>query len=125
VKGIQLLSAILATDHVSLPIGADFISKLIIQQSDNGQSHRKSRINKTELLRNLLRICWKNCRFDYIDADCWFSGAENMNSIKIKLNREFVMTVKTNRVAALSKMIEIYHKRWKTEEYHQSNIIAS
>jgi hypothetical protein len=39
VKGIQLLSAILATDHMTLPIGADFIRKPIIQQSDDGQSH--------------------------------------------------------------------------------------
>lgn len=182
VKGINLLSAVLATDELALPIGAEFICKSEVQIQSDGSERRCSPVTKNELFRNMLQVCWQNCRFDYVAADSWFSSKENMEFITTKLNRAFVMAAKKNRLAALSeadkkaggwarietlarsdqplkvwlrgmdhpvllfkqvftneddsqgvrylvasdltltaaKMIGIYQKRWKTEEYHKS-----
>ena len=41
--------------------------------------------------------------YDYVLADSWFSpAADNMNFIKKDLHKEFVFTLKSNRLAALS-----------------------
>lgn len=103
VKGINLLSAILTTDELATPIGAECIRKPIQQQEPDGRIKRKSQVTKNELFRQLLAQCWQNTRFDYVAADSWFSGAENMDFIKNTLNREFVMAAKCNRLAALSE----------------------
>ena len=182
VKGINLLSAVLTTDELAVPIGVEFIRKLDQQVCADGQLRRRSPVTKNELFRRMLRVCWDNTRFDYVAADSWFSGTENMDFIKNTLTREFVMAAKCNRLAATSeahkqagrwapiealagqgqplkvwlrgmdypvlllkqvfkneddsegvrylvasdltvsaaKMIGIYQKPWKTEEYHKS-----
>jgi hypothetical protein len=103
VKGINLLSAVLTTDELVVPIGAECIRKPIQQQGPDGRMKRKSQVTKNELFRRLLAQCWQNTWFDYVAADSWFSGTENMEFIKNQLNREFVMAAKTNRLAALSE----------------------
>lgn len=182
VKGINLLSAVLTTDELSVPIGVEFIRKSERQTQPGGPVRRGSRVTKNELFRRMLRVCWQNCWFDYVAADSWFSGVENMDFIKQDVKREFVMAAKCNRLAATSeadkkagrwariealagpdrplrvwlrgmdypvlllkqvfknedgsegvrylvasdltlpaaKIIGIYQKRWKTEEYHKS-----
>lgn len=182
VKGINLLSAVLTTEELAVPIGVEFIRKPDQQVRPDGRVRRRSRVTKNELFRRMLRVCRDNTRFDYVAADSWFSGTENMDYIKNTLTREFVMAAKSNRLAATSeadkkagrwtpvealagqdqplkvwlrgmdypvllagqvfknedgsegvrylvasdltlsaaKMIGIYQKRWKTEEYHKS-----
>lgn len=103
VKGINLLSAVLTTEELVVPVGAEFIRKPIQQQQSDGRVRRRSGVTKNELFRQLLGQCWHNTHFDYVAADSWFSGKENMNFIKNQLNREFVVAVKTNRLAATSE----------------------
>ncbi|HLR26017.1 MAG TPA: transposase [Fodinibius sp.] len=103
VKGINLLSAVLATDELALPIGVEFIRKPNQQIQPDGQVRRRSEVTKNELFRRMLRVCWQNCWFEYVAADSWFSGTENMDFIKNTLTREFVMAAKSNRLAATSE----------------------
>lgn len=103
VKGMNLLSAVLTTDELAVPIGAEFIRKPIQYRTAKGQLRRKSKVTKNELFRKLLRRCWQNTRFDYVAADSWFASKANMDFIKNTLTREFVMAVKTNRLAATSE----------------------
>lgn len=102
-KGLNLLSAVLTTDDLAVPIGVEFIRKPELQTQPDGQVRRRSRVTKNELFRKMLRVCWQNSRFDYVAADSWFSGAENMDFITNTLNREFVMAAKCNRLAATSE----------------------
>jgi len=182
VKGINFLSAVLAAGELTTPIAVEFVHKSETVVDEQGQLRRRSPVTKNELFRRMLRQCWQNTRFDYVTADSWFSSKENMRFITNTLHREFVMAVKSNRVAALSeadkkagcwhsiktlagqdrplkvwlrgmddpvlllkqvfkneddsegvrylvasdltlvasRMIGIYQKRWKTEEYHKS-----
>ncbi|CAN5402192.1 hypothetical protein BH23BAC3_BH23BAC3_21420 [soil metagenome] len=182
VKGINFLSAVLTTGELTTPIAVEFVHKSQRVVDEQGQLRRRSPVTKNELFRQMLRQCWQNTRFDYVTADSWFSSKENMRFITNTLHREFVMAVKSNRVAAVSqadrqagcwhsiktlagqdrplkvwlrgmddpvlllkqvfknedgsqggrylvasdltlsasRMIGIYQKRWKTEEYHKS-----
>lgn len=102
VKGINFLSAVLTTEELSVPIGVEFVCKTLQVADENGQLHRRSQVTKNELFRRMLRHCWQNTWFEYVTADSWFSSKQNMEFITQRLQREFVMAVKSNRLAALS-----------------------
>lgn len=103
VKGINLLSAVLTTEELAVPVGAECIRKPIRGEKPDGRIRRTSEVTKNELFRQLVGQCWQNTRFDYVAADSWFSGKENMDFIKTTLTREFVMAAKSNRLAATSE----------------------
>ena len=102
-KGINLLSAVLATDELAVPVGVEFIRKPVQVADKDGKLRRRSKVTKNELFRRMLRQCWENTWFEYVAADSWFSSKENMEFITDTLDRAFVMAVKTNRLAADSK----------------------
>jgi hypothetical protein len=65
---------------------------------------RQATISKNELARDYLQVCQHNqIKYKYVLADSWFSSKENMNWIHQRLNKHFVMALKTNRTVALSK----------------------
>lgn len=103
VKGINFLSAVLTTDHLATPIAVEFIRKTESVVDSDGQWRRRSSVTKNELFRQMLRHCWNNTWFDYVSADSWFASKQNMEFITNKLGRDFVMAVKSNRLAALSQ----------------------
>ena len=58
---------------------------------------------KNEIYRDLLQQAVKNqIPFEYALNDIWFASAENMNFVKITLEKEFVMPLKGNRKVAVS-----------------------
>ncbi|QIX57042.1 transposase [Piscirickettsia salmonis] len=64
---------------------------------------RKSNISKNEYFRNLINRAINNqVKFDYAVADNWFSSKENMNYIHAKLNKLFILGIKSNRIVACS-----------------------
>ena len=103
VKGINLLSAVLTTDELAVPIAAECIRKPILVPAGSGRLKRKSKVSKHTLFRRLLDQCWQNTWFKYVAADSWFSSKANMSYIKTRLHREFVMALKTNRLVAASQ----------------------
>src|SRR5699024_10784877 len=103
VKGINLLSAVLATDELALPIGVEFIRKPNQQIQPDGQVRRRREVTQNEMFRRMLRACWQNCWFESVAADRWFSGTENMDFNINALTREFVKAGKSNRLAATSE----------------------
>jgi hypothetical protein len=51
----------------------------------------------------MLWACWSNrLKFRYVLSDVWYSASENMDHIKRKLEKEFIMPLKSNRKVALS-----------------------
>lgn len=64
---------------------------------------RKSRVSKNEQVRMMLKACVQNTiKFRYIIADTWYSAAETMTFIAQKLERFFLLPLKSNRNVALS-----------------------
>lgn len=103
VKGINLLSVLYHSSDVTLPIGYVIITKSeSLIDTDTGKEKRISRVSKNEHFRQLLRFCVKNVPFRYVFSDVWYASTDNMKFIKEKLQRHFIMPLKSNRKVALS-----------------------
>lgn len=111
VKGINLLNFVyqlsLPTgEAVSFPVAFEVVTKPeLYQEPKSGKYRRRSTVSKNELVRQRLKILSQTnqLHFKYVINDIWFSSQENMNWIKKKLKKEFVMAVKGNRLVALSE----------------------
>lgn len=103
-KGINMLSALYYQDQVSIPVAFELIKKTEkVIDKKTGKEKRVSAVNKNEHYRNMVRTACKNqLKFAYVLSDSWFSSAENMNTIKGELKKDFIMAIKSNRQVALS-----------------------
>lgn len=119
VKGINLLTALYHVPSraegseepeepeepgLSLPVEFRLIAKTEAYiDKKTGQTKRRSPITKNEYYRQMLQQAVINrIPFKYVLNDVWFASADNMNFVKHKLKKEFVMPLKTNRKVALS-----------------------
>ena len=105
VKGINFLTTLYYAQDVALPVAFEIVSKTE-QYIDKktGKEKRRSKITKNEYYRNMLQAVFKNkIPFKYVLNDIWFASAENMRFVKLDLEKEFIMALKSNRKVALSE----------------------
>src|SRR5215813_98537 len=104
VKGINFLTALYASQGVSLPVGFHLIAKTEKYLDPKTQKEkRRSPMSKNELCRELIKQAGANhIPFRFVVFDTWFASAENMVFIKRAQHRDFVCPLKTNRKVALS-----------------------
>ena len=104
VKGINFLTALYASQGVSLPVGFHLIAKTEKYLDPKTQKERRrSPVSKNELCRELIKQAGANhIPFRFVLFDIWFASAENMVFIKRAQQRDFVCPLKTNRKVALS-----------------------
>ena len=104
VKGINFLTALYASQGVSLPVGFHLIAKTEKYLDPKTQKEkRRSPVSKNELCRELITQAGANhIPFRFVVFDTWFASAENMVFIKYAQHRDFICPVKTNRKVALS-----------------------
>lgn len=105
VKGINLVNVLYEAGGVRLPVNYAVVEKdLWGWDEKKGKEVRKSSITKNEQVRQMLKACVQNnIRFRYVIADTWYSAAETMTFIHKKLERFFLLPLKSNRNVALSK----------------------
>jgi Transposase DDE domain. len=104
VKGINFLTALYASQGVSLPVGFHLIAKTEKYLDPKTQKEkRRSPASKNELCRELIKQAGANhIPFRFVVFDTWFASAENMVFIKRAQQCDFVCPLKTNRKVALS-----------------------
>ena len=106
IKGINLLTALyhVPSSGLSLPVEFRLVAKTeTYTDKKDGKTKRRSPISKNEYYRTMLQQAVNNqIPFKYVLNDVWFASAENMNYVKHKLHKEFVMPLKANRNIALS-----------------------
>jgi hypothetical protein len=104
IKGINFVTCLYHSQGVSLPIGFELVRKTERYiDPKTGKEKRRSDKTKNEMYRDLLQQAVKNkIPFKYALNDIWFASAENMNFVKLTLQKEFVMPLKGNRKVALS-----------------------
>jgi len=104
VKGVNFLTALVHTKGVRLPCAVEFVRKDGWEtNAKTGKKKRKSRKTKNEIYREMMRACHRNMHMDYVVNDSWYSSEENMRLLKTELKTDFVMAIKSNRLAALTK----------------------
>jgi len=104
IKGVNILSCIYTVEGISIPVSFEIVKKIPEIDKKTGETKRKSKKTKNELMREMITICVANkILFSYVLADNWFCSKENMIHIKQDLGKDFIMAVKSNRLVALSK----------------------
>jgi hypothetical protein len=104
-KGINLLNCLYHSDGVSVPIAYELIKKDIHYfDIKTKNERRKCEHTKNHYLREIVQTCCQNqLKFQYVLADSWFASKENMNHIRKKCNKHFIMALKSNRQISLSE----------------------
>jgi uncharacterized protein YrzB (UPF0473 family) len=112
VKGINLLSALYINERGKIPINYLIVKKTKTVYDEKKRKERKvSEVTKNQMYQQMLNQIIKNkVQFKYVINDVWYASAANMVHIKKKLEKEFIMPIKTNRKVALSKKDKIYEK---------------
>lgn len=105
VKGINILNCVYGIKDITLPVGFELIKKSIeFCEIKTKKKKRRNTVTKNELLRKQLIICQKNeLKYKYVLTDSWFAAKENMDFIRIKLGKHFIMALKNNRTVAISE----------------------
>lgn len=115
VKGINFVTCLYHSQEVSLPVGVELVRKTEhYLDPKSGKPKRRASRTKNEIYRDLLQQAVINrIPFKYVLNDVWFAAADNMNFIKLTLQKDFVMPLKSNRKVALSapaKQAGQYHR---------------
>jgi hypothetical protein len=103
VKGINLLWALYFSQDTSLPVAFELIKKTqLVTDPKTAQDKWISPTTKNELARAMIAATVaRQIPFQYVLMDVWFSSAENMVFIKLKVKKDFILPLKGNRRVAL------------------------
>jgi hypothetical protein len=91
---------------MTVPIAFQTIQKTQkVIDNKSGQEKRKSPQTKNDYFREMVRIANRDDQIlcHWVLADVWYSSNDNLKCIKLELNKDFIMPVKSNRLAALSQ----------------------
>jgi len=104
VNGSNFLTALYASQGVSLPVGFYLIAQTEKYRDPKTQTERRrSPVSKNELGRELSNQAGaKHSPFRFVGFATWFAAAETLVFIKRAPPRDFVCPVKTTRKVALS-----------------------
>jgi len=102
VKGINILNAMYSVSDINIPVAFEIINKPIhyCDIKTRKVKHR-SELTKNDLLLQMLKTCQQNqLLYSYVLTDIWY--ASTMQEIKLTFNKDFIMAMKCNLLAALS-----------------------
>ena len=104
VKGINILNVLYHVADINMPVAFEIITKPIGYCDINTHKVKhQSEFTKNELLRQILKTGQQNqLRYRYVLADIWYASVDNMQEIKRKYQKDFIMAIKSNRLVALS-----------------------
>jgi len=105
VKGINFITTLYYAQEVALPVAFEIVSKTEkYMDKKTGKEKRRSKVTKNEHARHMLQTVHKNkILFKYVLTDIWFASAENMCFVKLDLQKDLIMALKSNRNVALSE----------------------
>ena len=118
VKGINLLNCLYHSKGASIPVAFELIRKpLRFCDLQTHQEKRCSDVTKNEQMRAMIDTCIQNqLKFSWVLSDCWFASAENMEHIKEKRKKDFIMALKSNRLVALSEPDHKKHRYTRLDQ---------
>jgi len=105
IKGINFLTTLYYAQDVALPVAFEIVSKTEKYiDKKTGKEKRRSKTTKNEHYRRMLQATFRNkIPFKYVLNDIWFASAENMRFVKLDLEKDLIMALKSNRKVALSE----------------------
>jgi DDE superfamily endonuclease len=104
VKGVNILNCLYSAGGINIPVAFEIVHKdRWFCEVKTRQEKRQSALTKNEQLRQMLPVCQQNqlC-YRYVLTDNWYSSKENMAFIKVEMQKDFIMALKSNRTVAVS-----------------------
>jgi hypothetical protein len=104
VKGINIISCMLASDTTSLPTGYEIIKKTEhCYDKKSEKQKRQSKETKNQIFRRLISQAKRHgIAFKHVLADSWFGSKENMNHLHSTLETKYILGIKSNRLICLT-----------------------
>ena len=103
VKGINFVSGLWNDEEAGVPLSVQMVEKELRWNEKKGEEEWKALKNKNEIFREMALRLTRSRQVDYVLADNWYSGAENLNYLVEECEVDFVMALKCNRTAARSE----------------------
>ena len=103
IKGINFISALWADDQCSIPVSMKVVVKELQWDHKRQQEAWKVVQTKNEIFREMVGKLTRNGQIDYVLADSWYASKENMDFITTDCKTQFVMAIKSNRLATRSE----------------------
>lgn len=111
IKGIKLTNFLYASktgdgQEIEIPLAYEIIEKTEqYYDKKTDKVKRRSEVGQNEIVRERLRTIVQNnkVKFRYVTWDNWYSSKENLMFVHHKLERHFVVSLKENRLVALSE----------------------
>ncbi len=96
VKGVNQLSLVYYSKDITIPVGLEFVKKPDFKfDKKKNKMKRYSKKDKNEYFRDMLLIAKKNqIIYKYVMTDSWFFNADNINYIKVKMEKDFIIAYK-------------------------------
>lgn len=105
VKGINQLTLIYYSQDITIPIGLEFIKKTELRfDKKSNKDKRYSKKDKNEYFREMLLVAKNNgIKYKYSMTDSWYFNKDNINFIKLTLQKDIIMAYKATTHLFMSK----------------------
>lgn len=102
-KGINFVSALWSDEKVSVPLSLQVVEKEQVWKEKKGVEEWQVKMSKNELFCEMIARLTQSRKVDYVLSDSWYSSKDNMRFVFVDCETDFIMAVKSNRLAARSE----------------------
>ena len=103
IKGINFISVLWADERCSVPVSMKVVVKELQWDHKKQQEVWKAVQTKNDIFRAMVGRLTRNDQIDCVLADSWYASKENMQWLTHEYKVNFVMAIKSNRLAARSE----------------------
>lgn len=114
IKGLQYMTCFLTNVQTKVPINYRIIEKTEkYEDKKTKKEKRKSKKTKNEHFREMLEQSSKKLKsnYKYVLSDSWFCSKENIEFINNKIQKKFIIGIKSNRLIKLDGTQNYAYKR--------------
>jgi transposase len=99
VKGINFVSALVSDEAACVPMSVQVVEK----HWNPEQQAWKVVKSRNDIFQQMVELLTRSGQVQYVLADSWYASKENMRFVREQCDTHFIMALKTNRSAAVSK----------------------
>ncbi|NTS43958.1 transposase [Flavisolibacter sp. BT320] len=103
VKGINFVSALWSDEKVNVPMSLQVVEKQWKWNEKKQVWEWQIKRGKNGIFQQMVKRLTQSRRMDYVLSDSWYSSKDNMDYVYKVCETDFVMALKSNRLAARSE----------------------
>lgn len=103
VKGINFVSALWSDEEVNVPLSLQVVEKERVYNEKKDAEEWRIKTSKNEFFQQMTEKLARSRKVDYVLSASWYSSKENMKYVFWACETNFIMALKSNRLAAHSE----------------------